>query len=68
MMTAMEADKDDKHRVRRWYLAKGIDEESKPEEQKIDEQAATKEADTKTEMQVSTEEKEENQRRQESED
>ena len=43
IMTAMEADKDDKHTVRRWYLAKGIDEESKPEEQKTDEQAGTKE-------------------------
>ncbi len=32
-MTAMEADKDDKHRARRWYLAKGMDEESRLEEQ-----------------------------------
>ncbi len=64
-MTSMEADKDDKNRVRRWHLAKGIDEESKQEEEKINEQAGAKKEDTKAEMQVSIEE---NKRKQESED
>ena len=44
-------------------MAKGIDEESKLEEQKIDEQAGTQEGDTKTEKQVSVEEMEENNRK-----
>ena len=32
MMAAMEADKDNKHGVRRWYASKGIDEDAKQEE------------------------------------
>ena len=34
MKTAMEADRDDKHRVRRWYISKGIDENKEDEKLK----------------------------------
>ena len=32
MMSKMENDKDDKHRIRRWYIGKGIDQEEAAEE------------------------------------
>ncbi len=54
MTSAMEADKDDKHRIRRWYAAKGIDD-NKMKEEKSDEkdnQAEAKQDNNEAEMRV----------------